>query len=324
MSSNTSNNSHKLLKNKIQNNKLVSPIDYLIACGDSGFSDLRFTELDKRIITESKYYITMVLDNTPVVLCHPNFFNLRQQIDELMIDNKYFGGYDSKNNRVLLHYKGDGIFRIGNKNAGQEFLTSFEICDFRTLARRNNYKVFIDTLQNSEKHRALQVLIAILGISLGFYVKFGRNDSNTILANEESLSSSGKVITLKDMKLSHIKESAPLNNIDLIDVLWLDPITHAIVAAFEVERSRNYDAIFRRFAPLASRFRTSPYFICVGEDYKGFRNCALNDMVSSFFKNTTLRYLYLNDLYDLLKTNKKLNFTISPRNFFNSSFLLPV
>lgn len=67
-----------------------------------------------------------------------------------MINNKYFKGYDSTNNRVLLHYQGEGIFRIGNKNGSNQFLTSFDICDFRTLAKRTDYKVFIDTLENAE------------------------------------------------------------------------------------------------------------------------------------------------------------------------------
>lgn len=79
MSSNIPHAPHKLLKNKIIKNKLISPLDHLIACGDSGFSDLRFTELDKRIIPESKYYLTMNLNNTPVVLYHPNFFDLRHK-----------------------------------------------------------------------------------------------------------------------------------------------------------------------------------------------------------------------------------------------------
>lgn len=121
-----------------------------------------------------------------------------------------------------------------------------------------------------------------------------------------------------------IKESSPLNNIDLIDVIWLDPVNHAIIATFEVERSRNYDAVFRRFAPLVSRFHISPYFICVGEDYKGFRNYAFHDIVSNLFSGRALHYLCIDDLYDFLKLNKKLNFTISSKNFFNSSFLLSI
>lgn len=315
---------HKTLKEKIKANKLISYTDHLIACGPSGFSDLRLTELDKKLTKESKYYLTMTLNSEPVVLCHPNFINLRQQIDELMIKSNYFGGYDAKNNRVLLHYKGDGDFRIGNKKGGEEFITSFEICDFKTLARRINYKAFINCLPNTEKHRALQILIAELGLSFGFNVKLAINDSTSILSNENFLASSGKILELKDLNLSHIYEINSLKDIDRIDVVWCDPITQNIVVAFEVERSRKYDSLLRRFSTIVSNLPYNPYLICVGSDYKGFKSCARRDMSSYWFRNSNLRYLFVDDLYLILQANKKFNSAISITDFLQSKALYPI
>lgn len=300
-------NEHILLKEKLKDNKLISNIDHLRACGNLGFTDLRFTKLDNKITPESKYYLAMNIDSKPIILCHPNLYDLRKEIDERMISKKYIEGYDKKNNRVLLHYKGDGKFRIGNKKGSDEFITSFDICDFNKLAKRYNYKVFIDSLPNIEKHRALQVLISELGISQGYYVKIGRNDLKPILSSNYSSELHGKVLSIIDLELSHITEHNTRTNIDLIDVLWYDPFTKHIAAAFEIERSRNYDAVLRRFSSIPSSFTYNPYLICVGDDYLGFKGSMVNDMYHAWFKNSNLNYLTLDDLYSILDVNKKYN-----------------
>lgn len=317
-------NEHIVLKKKLKDNKLISNIDHLIACGNLGFTDLRFTKLDKKITPESKYYLAMNIDNKPIILCHPNLFNLRKEIDERMISKKYIEGYDEKCNRVLLHYKGDGKFRIGNKKGSYEFITSFDICNFNKLAKRYNYKVFIDSLPNIEKHRALQILISELGISQGYYVKLGRNDLTPILSSDYSLELCGKVLSISDLELSHITEHNTRTNIDLIDVLWYDPLTKQIVAAFEIERSRNYDAVLRRFSSIPSNFAYNPYIICVGDDYVGFKNSMINDMYYNWFKDSSLNYLNLDDLYSILDVNKKYNQFVPIETLFQHHLLNPI
>lgn len=293
---------HKQLKENLQKNNLISPVDYIIACGSHGFTDLHFTNLDKKICTDSKYYISIAIENKPIILCHPNFYNLRQEIDEKMIKKEYFNGYDKKNNRVILHYKGDGKFRIGNKKGTNEFITHFDICDFHMLAKRKNYKYFIDSLSNKYKHRALQILLCELGISLGYKVKVAKNDLKPILTSKYSSEIKGNFLTIHDLELSHIRDGISLNNIDLIDVLWYDNNSHNIIAAFEVERSKNYDSVLRRLSCISS---PSTYLICVGDDYFSFKNTVMNPVFFYWFKDKNLNYLTLDSLFLMLKDNEK-------------------
>lgn len=296
---------HHELKKILNDYKLISNIDYLIACGKNGFTDLRFTKLDKKLTEDSKYYLATDIDAKPFLLYHPNLLDLRKEIDEKMIKNKYFNGYDKKNNRVLLHHKYDGIFRIGNKNGTEEFLVNFDICDLSKLAKRKNYKAFIDLASNKDKHQYIQLLLCELGVSQGYNVKLARNDSKSILSSAHCSIVLNNIISVNDLDISHIKESSHIQNIDLIDVLWSDPITKQVIAAFEVERSKNYDSVFRRFSSLTYLYPYKPYLICVGDDYNGFKNSFRNDIFKTFFKSSNLNYLRLDNLYEILYLNKK-------------------
>lgn len=76
---------YKELKKTLNDYKLVSNVDYLIACGKTGFTDLRFTKLDKKLNEDSKYYLAIDIDNKPTLLYHPNLLHLRKEIDEKTI-----------------------------------------------------------------------------------------------------------------------------------------------------------------------------------------------------------------------------------------------
>lgn len=309
---------HKKLKDKIQKNQLLSPIDQITACGSHGFTDLHFTNLDRKLTTDSKYYIALNINNTPVILSHPNLYNLRKEIDEKMIKTNYFSGYDKKNNRVILHYEKDGIFRIGNKHGSEKFLTEFNICDFHVLAKRSNYNFFINSLPNKDKHRAIQVLICELGISLGFKVKVARNDFSRICSSIYSSDVKDNLLTIKDLNLNNIEEDSSLNSIDLIDVLWLDKFTDSIIAAFEVERSKNYDQVLRR---LSNIINPNTYLICVGDDYLNFKNKLINPVYLNYFIKKNLNYLTLDSLFSMLNENKKYG-NIIPLNSFLKNNLI--
>lgn len=110
---------------------------------------------------------------------------------------------------------------------------------------------------------------------------------------------------LNDLDLSHIKESSDLKSIDLIDVLWYDPISNQIIAAFEVERSKNYDSVLSRLSPLTHFYPNRPYIICVGDDFDGFKNTFMHGIFKSYFESSNLNYLMLDDLYEILYINKK-------------------
>lgn len=292
---------HKELKDKLLKNHLISPIDKITACGKHGFIDLPFTTLDKRLTINSKYYIAINIDNNPVILSHPNLYNLRKEIDEKMIKKNYFSGYDKKRNRVLLHYENDGIFKIGNKHGHEKFLTKFDICDFHLLAKRSNYRFFIECLSSKDKHRAIQILICELGLSLGFKIKVARNDLTPICSSIYSSDIKDNLLTIKDLNLNDIEE-VYVNDIDLIDVLWLDKTTDNIFAAFEVELSKNYDSVLRRFSNIKN---PNTYLICVGNDYFNFKNKLNNNMFYHWFNSKNLNYLELDSLFSMLNETKK-------------------
>lgn len=311
-------NLHKKLKDKIQKNQLISSIDQITACGNHGFTDLHFTNLDKKLTKDSKYYISLNIDNTAIILNHPNLYNLRKEIDEKMIKTNYFSGYDKKNNRVILHYENDGIFRIGNYRSTEKFLTRFDICDFHLLAKRNNYKFFIECLSNKDKHRAIQILICELGISLGFKVKVARNDLSSICSSVYSSDIKDNLLTIKDLNLNNIEEGLSLNVIDLIDVLWLDKVTDNIIVAFEVERSKNYDSVLRRLSNISN---PNTYLICVGDDYFNFKNTLINPVYFNWFNSRNLNYLTLDSLFLMLNENKKYGNLIPLNSFLKNNLI---
>lgn len=72
---------------------------------------------------------------------------------------------------------------------------------------------------NNDKHRYIQLLLFELGASQGYYVKFARNDSSSILSSDYYSNPLNNIISINDLDLSHIKESSDLKSIDLIDVL---------------------------------------------------------------------------------------------------------
>lgn len=302
---------HKELKETIKKNNLISSMDHLIACDKHGWTDLRFTQLDLRITPESKYFLSININNVPTILYYNNLLELRYEIDEKMIKNSYIKGYDTINNRVFLHHLGDGKFRIGNKIGGQSFNIQFEMCTLKELAKRKNYYFYFDLLKSKEKHRSIQTLLCELGISLGFNVKIAINDKSAILKGNPDLLISQKIINFSDLNLNNMKVTIEKRDIDAIDVIWCNPINNKIIVAFEVELSQNYSDLYRRFSSLINNVSYDIQFVCVGDDYINFKYNFTRPDWKFKFESHKIDYLCLNNLCDILTINTELGTSIS-------------
>lgn len=291
---------HKNLKKLIIDNNLISPMDHLIACGSSGWTDLRFTKLANKITNESHYGISLMLKNEPIIFQYDNLKSLTEEITEDFIKNKNCLGYDFKNNRVHVHYEGDNVFRFGNTLGKKIFRKEFQICTLKDLAKRNNYKEFINLLSSKEKHRAIQLLLAELGIKLGYSIKFGRNDHSAILKNSPHISYVGNFLTIENIYLDKILIKNIKDSIDLIDVVWCEPPSNKPIVAFEVELRRNYRNVFTRFSSFFST-KYKPLLIVVGDDYENYRYRLNDPPWPEQFKYATLGYMTLNKLAYILQ-----------------------
>jgi hypothetical protein len=261
---------HTELKKIIKENNLVSSIDLIIACDNHGWTDLRFTRLDERLNNESKYFLALNIKNEPHILYYNNLYQLRKEIEDKMVLNSYVKGYDPKNNRVHLHYEGEGTFRIGNKDGPDIFRVQFEECTLKELAKRRDYKMYFSLLKPDERHRSMQTLLCELGISLGYSVKLASNDKSPIITQCPSLEESHKLLVMSDFILSNIKEKQVERDIDLIDVIWFDKINNRIVMAFEVEFGRDYAKVYEKFCSLSEMLSYRSYFVGVGNNYASF------------------------------------------------------
>jgi hypothetical protein len=318
---------HKELKEFIKNYSLVSSMDHLIACDNHGWTDLRFTRLDNRLTPESKYYLTVNINNEPLILYYDKLLDLRYEIDEKMIKKPYIEGYDAINNRVHLHYEKDGIFRIGNKSRTDIFRVQFEECSLKELARRHDYYLYFSLLKSEERHRDIQTLLCELGMSLGFNVKLANNDITNILSKDPILLTSQMVLNFYDLNLGNIEEKKVEEDIDNIDVLWYDPKNQKIIVAFEVEFSYNYPKLLQRFSSLISTTQYFPHLVVVGDNYVNFRANYNRPAWRSIFSSNTLSYLCLNDLCDILTLNREFNSPVSTNFIFKKLInerLLPV
>lgn len=312
--------SHKELKRIIIEHNLVSHLDHIIAV-NNGWTDLRFTALDKRLTSESKYFLATQINDSSCILYLDNLSDLRSEIDECMIKKEFFQGYDKKNNRVHVHYEGEGIFRFGNINQdGTALRKQFEICSLHELTKRKDYELYINLLSSKERHRAIQVLLAELGINLGYSVKLASNDESTILKNNPLSPLVGKVLSFSDLNLMNIHEKSVENAIDKLDVLWCNPLNNIIVVAFEVERSKNYNNLLQRFSRLAKDYSKQTYYICVGSDFKNFKNVSSQYPWNTVFSKHNLGYLTLNSLFKFLEANRYLGSYIDKIILFKKLF----
>lgn len=309
--------SHKKLKNILIQNHLVSYTDQITSCGNHGFTDLHLTNLNKKISDESKYFISLNINNNPHILVHDDLYNLIQEIKEKMILSNYFGGYDRKNNRVLLHYENDGKFRIGNKHIDEKFLIQFDICNLSSLAIRKNYKFFIDILPSKDKHYGIQTLLAYLGISLGFKVILPKSDLTRISNETYSSDIAHKILTINNIKLNTLLEEYK-KSINTIDVLWINTITNDVFAAFEVELSKNYDAVLRRFSNITN---SHTYLICVGNDYINFKNSFNANIFKTHYASRNINYLTLDLLYAMIKESEKYSDIICPHDLLYKNLI---
>jgi hypothetical protein len=303
---------HKELKKIIKEYNLISNMDHLIACDNHGWTDLRFTKLDLRLTPESKYFLSINMNNIPTILYYNNLLELRYEIDERMIKGSYVKGYYKKENRVMLHHIGDGKFRIGNESGKDTFYVQFEECSLKELTKRKNYYKFLELLDSNEKHRSIQTLLCEFGISLGFNVKLAINDNNAILKLNPQLLNAHKIINFYDLNLNHIEVTVEKKDIDSIDILWCEPLRKKIIVAFEVELSKNYSDVFRRFSSLINYASYNIQFICVGDDCN---NCKYNFTRPDWrikFAQHNIDYLCLNNLCDILTLNREMGSFISP------------
>lgn len=293
---------HNDLKKLIIDNNLISPMDHLIACGP-GWTDLRFTKLINKITNESHYEIALLIGNDPIIFQYDNLKALHEEIVDDFIKNNNCLGYDMKNNRVHVHYEGDNIFRFGSKHGNKIFRKEFKICTLKDLARRNNYKGYINLLSSDEKHRAIQVLLAELGTKFEFKIKFGINDQSIILTQNPNLLLCENLITIENIYLDRIiiKNIENIkNSIDFLDIVWCDPYNNKPIVAFEVELGRNYRNLFTRFASFSST-SYRPLLIVVGDDYENFRYRLNDPPWPKQFENARLGYMTLDKLAYILQ-----------------------
>lgn len=311
---------HKELKKKILDYELVSTIDHIIACDETGWTDLRFTRLDQKITPESKYLLTLSENHSSYIFCYNNLMELRQEIDKWFIKKPFFKGYDKINNRVHVHYEGEGVFRFGNKKGSDAFRKEFQLCSLKELAVRNNYSSYISLLSKKEKHHAIQTLLAELGISLGYYVKLAKNDSSRILKNNPSLLQRNVLLNIPDMNLINISSKRLLDSINMIDVIWLTKNNNQIIAAFEVELSRNYASLLERMSSLLYTNCQNINFVIVGEDYINFKNSFHHPIWKRVYHDKSLGYLSLDSLGRFLNDKIKYNSTINNSTLHNMFF----
>lgn len=107
--------------------------------------------------------------------------------------------------------------------------------------------------QNEEsEHTRIQYTLVKIGRALKFDVYVARNDRHKT-CDGESLAQ----LTISELPASAANEAA--DSIPLIDVLWLKPGSHEIVAAFEVEKSTSIYSGILRMEDLA---RSMPEYKC--------------------------------------------------------------
>ncbi len=109
----------------------------------------------------------------------------------------------------------------------------------KKAVRTRHQEVQSEIAEESE-HTNMQHMLIKIGRALGLDVHVARNDRHKS-CNGESFAQ----LTISEVPLSNISEDV-CDVISLIDVLWLDRTTSAIVSAFEVEKSTSiYSGILR-------------------------------------------------------------------------------
>lgn len=81
---------HELLKKKLENYNLISSIDYNRSCGALGYTDMSIKKVGRNRTTQSKFYISMNIDNKPQILYLNNLEILYEELNVGMF-NQIFG-----------------------------------------------------------------------------------------------------------------------------------------------------------------------------------------------------------------------------------------
>lgn len=294
---------HELLKKKLENYNLISNIDYNRSCGALGYTDMSIKKVERNRTTQSKFYISMDIDNKPQILYLNNLEILYEELNELFVKNKYFGGYNPKTYKIRMYYQNDGIIRFGNFRGKESFNRQFDLLTFDELARRENPAIFLKLCNNQERHRAIQAYLAILGIKLGFLVKFAINDEDSIKKLFPDITiDSTKILGINDIILNNILEKSVKKNLNLIDVLWVSPITHNISYAFEIEFQRKYTQVLDKFSVLKRHSKYSTKMIYIGNDCMSFKEKANSDMYKSYLSECSVGLIFVEDIISAVDT----------------------
>lgn len=299
-------------KDALYNCGIISHLDYVREFNKNNWTDIWLNTANNIVNFDSKYvmFISSELEGETTILYHPNLQMILNNIDEKMIKNQIVKGYDTKRNRVHVHYLGDGIIRIGNVSNGP-LIFQFEIPTFEDLLKKKDYYYFINSLNSTERHNEIQGLLIGLGLSMGYKVKVAKNDRKGIHKNTplQELAT----LTIEDLQIKNLNERKSKNSIDRIDVIWYDDVSNRVVAAFEVEFSYDYDSAYMRLGELnyhCTEYVSSIYSIIVGESaaYSTANERSRMQVVKQNFLKNKLCYLPMEKLAESLLIKDNLGF----------------
>jgi len=123
-----------------------------------------------------------------------------------------------------------------------------------------NWKINDTTLKLSTMHT--RVISSILRVAKKLKVKsfVGRREQSEIDADGATLSFNASIKSLKGIKGY---DRQKIERLEMIDVLWIEPIDNKIIAAFEVEHSTDFTSALQRASNLES---SVPKFMIIPDD----------------------------------------------------------
>jgi hypothetical protein len=165
----------------------------------------------------------------------------------------------------------------------------------KALAKR--HKEVQEELQEQNEHLRMQFLLAETGRELGYDVFAAVNDKHRIL-DGSALDS----LTIERIPGLDIPPDV-MKTISLIDMIWLNRVTHQIECAFEIEKSTSIYSGILRLADLAASLEDRQYhFFLVAPDEREKEILAQLCRPSlQQLGHVSFRYLLFSDLYENCK-----------------------
>lgn len=316
------------LREILRNTGIISNIDYDRSFNKVTWTDMWLNTVEKNIDSDSKYilFLNSDLNEENIILSYPSLQEIVDVIYKRMIETNDVTGYDRNRHRVHVYYEDNGIIRIGNK-VKDPITFQFEIPTIEDLIRKKNYLYRLKTLESKERHSEIQGLLINLGLSMGYKIKVASNDKSK-LSKKANLKET-TILNIEDLNIKNLTERVSKTRIDLIDIIWFDSDQEKIIAAFEVEFSKNYYGAYSRLGELNTHYSdyvSSIYSIIVGDDYNNAYEHSKMEVVKQNFTNNKLCYLNLENLANMLSIQDVLhsddNFKSLRDAFFNDRTLI--